>query len=175
LFNEVISLNIQWRDVRDPSAELHLHETMTFPNIVKEIGHVVAMSPVEVDLCASMHDDSCYVRGTLSADVTYRCSRCLQEFVERLDVPFRERFVKAAQEVVDDEDERIAVVGEEIDLEPWMEQAIILALPYRPLCEQECAGLCPVCGMNRNESSCNCNDERIDPRLADLAKFFEQN
>jgi uncharacterized protein len=174
LLNEVIFLNIQWRDMRDSSAEVHLHDMVELPDVVKETGQIVAMGPVEADLRASRNNDTILVQGVLSADVTYRCSRCLQEYVDRLEVPFAEQFIKASQEMRDDEDERIATVGEEIDLDPWIEQAVVLALPYRPLCKQDCAGLCPVCGINRNESSCDCELGRIDPRLADLARFFEQ-
>jgi uncharacterized protein len=58
--------------------------------------------------------------------------------------------------------------GTEIDLTPLMYEQIMLALPTRPLCGEECRGLCPQCGINRNTGQCACVVEAGDPRWSAL-------
>jgi uncharacterized protein len=77
----------------------------------------------------------------------------------------------------DDEDDGTEVVeedldvfpfdGERIDLEPLFREQFVLAIPYAPLCAEDCKGLCPQCGIDRNTASCTC-EPPIDPRLAAL-------
>jgi len=57
--------------------------------------------------------------------------------------------------------------GEKIDLEPLLREQFVLAIPFAPLCSEECKGLCPQCGIDRNSGTCNC-EKPIDPRLAAL-------
>ena len=59
---------------------------------------------------------------------------------------------------------------------PYIREAVLLELPYAPVCREDCKGLCPVCGVDRNRESCSCNTERIDPRLAVLKELqFPEN
>jgi len=57
--------------------------------------------------------------------------------------------------------------GEKIDLEPLFREQFVLAIPYAPLCREDCKGLCPQCGIDRNTGTCSC-EKPIDPRLAAL-------
>ena len=57
--------------------------------------------------------------------------------------------------------------GERIDLEPLFREQFVLAVPYAPLCREDCKGLCPQCGIDRNTGTCTC-EKPIDPRLAAL-------
>jgi uncharacterized protein len=57
--------------------------------------------------------------------------------------------------------------GEKIDLEPLFREQFVLAVPFAPLCREDCKGLCPQCGIDRNTGTCNC-EKPIDPRLAAL-------
>jgi uncharacterized protein len=173
---EVISLKMRWRDLRDRTDGVRLQEVVEMPNLVKENRLLIACEPFQADLHGTEASGVALVRGVLKTRATYRCSRCLCDFSEDLHVPIAEQFVQVDELPNDgdetDDEERIPVVGDTIDLSPYLEQGANLALPYSPLCREECAGLCPECGVNRNEVKCSCNTERIDPRLADLAKFF---
>ena len=60
---------------------------------------------------------------------------------------------------------------ETLDLGELMREQFILALPMKPLCRADCAGLCPVCGMNRNRETCGCQSEWIDPRMEALRRL----
>jgi uncharacterized protein len=63
---------------------------------------------------------------------------------------------------------------ETIDLGEVIREQFYLALPMKPLCQDACKGLCPVCGVNRNRETCNCTQEWVDPRLAALADLKKQ-
>jgi len=54
-----------------------------------------------------------------------------------------------------------------------VKEQVLLSVPMKPLCRNDCAGLCPVCGRDLNEGACNCRKEELDPRLAPLAQFKE--
>ncbi|BCJ85141.1 YceD family protein [Effusibacillus dendaii] len=164
-------MKLRWRDVHEQPQGIDLNETIELPNLVKENRQVISMRPVVVDLHAQEVSHTLSVLGALHTEVTYRCSRCLTETELSLDVPFSEQFVRTEQEMEEDED-RILVTGDTIEFDPYLEQEILLAMPLNPVCEESCAGLCPVCGINRNEQTCNCTTERMDPRLADLAKLL---
>ena len=75
-----------------------------------------------------------------------------------------ERFVD--ERVVGDE-EAYLIENDAVDLAPLARDAILLDLPLAPLCREECRGLCPECGIDRNEESCDCSAP-IDPRWATL-------
>jgi len=173
---EVISLKLHWRDLRESSEGVKVQESLELPSLVKENRQLIACEPIGVDVQGTSASGTALVEGDLKTRATYRCSRCLCDFSEDLHVPFQENFVqvdKVEEGDEEDDEDRVRVAGEGFDLTPYIEQALNLALPYSPVCRQDCAGLCPVCGINRNEGTCSCNTERIDPRLADLAKFFE--
>lgn len=170
----VITLQFLWRDVHESAAGLDLQGEVHGLDIVQDVSQVLDLSPLRVVVHASLQGSTCFVQGTITADVTYRCSRCLTEVADKLSIPFAEAFVRCVPADGDSEDERHAVAGEEIILDPWIRQDVLLALPYRPLCRQDCAGLCPVCGGNRNIFPCQCGEKQTDPRWAELANFFKQ-
>ena len=58
------------------------------------------------------------------------------------------------------------------DLDEFIINLLELKLPFRFLCDEDCKGLCPVCGTNLNTSECSCNDEKIDERFAMLKDLF---
>lgn len=64
---------------------------------------------------------------------------------------------------------------EKIDLGEVVREQLYLALPMKPLCQEDCKGLCPVCGVNRNRETCTCQQEWVDPRMAALAEWKSRN
>jgi uncharacterized protein len=167
-----MKMNLAWHDLRR-SQELRLHETLSFPDLAKGVAQLVSLSPVDAAVRAQETSGICRVRGTLETRATFLCSRCVGDFAVDLSIPFDEQFVREELPEQRPEEEINIAPGETIELDPYIQQAILLALPYRPLCMEECKGICPDCGVNRNDRECSCGSRRIDPRLADLAKFFE--
>ncbi|HHX86833.1 MAG TPA: hypothetical protein GX693_01485 [Firmicutes bacterium] len=125
--------------------------------------------------------DKVFLEGTLNADFTAVCSRCLKVFTRHLDVDFNETFnlyegippkespaelaLKAANE--------LTIYGDNFYLDEYLRQVFLLAQGYRSLCRDDCQGICPMCGADLNQGRCGCvRDEEIDPRLKVLKDFF---
>ncbi len=124
-----------------------------------------------------------FANGHIRGAVTVACSRCIEPVRVEFDEPIRVTYLPSAELRQDDEPEAaqeedgVAVTeddldlfaydGEAIDLEPLVREHFVLAVPYAPLCSEECRGLCPQCGINRNQGSCAC-EAPGDPRLAAL-------
>ncbi len=136
---------------------------------------VVGLGPVQVDGTARAEGSLCTVHGILQAVITYRCVRCLTQVNNSVDTSFS--FVLSKHPLSKEQEERdvVYVPQEEIDLQPMVQQELILALEIQPLCKSDCAGLCPVCGTNRNIIACTCDDSAIDPRLSVLSSFFDDD
>jgi uncharacterized protein len=114
------------------------------------------------------------VEGQVEGTLTMECARCLVHFPYSYNVPIKETFVdeKEAEIELDEEMEMHALDGDEIELNPYMEADILLSLPHTLVCKDDCKGICPECGANKNEKNCGCVVERIDPRLAVLGELF---
>lgn len=128
--------------------------------------------------------------GRVTSELSVPCSRCLEPFTVPVDATFETRFVppgefaEATADTADSGEIEGAgdgpVMGlaeyrdETIDLDEAVREQFFLALPMKPLCREECLGLCPVCGTNRNREQCGCKQEWVDPRLAALANLKKQ-
>jgi uncharacterized protein len=102
----------------------------------------------------------------------------LEEVRLDLAVPIRELFVYperdfAAREAGDTSDEQPVLIGESADLEPVVRDAIVLALPFRPVCREDCPGLCPRCGASLVQEPDHWHEE-TDPRWSCLQGFFDR-
>ena len=131
--------------------------------------------PVEVRGRARRRHDEAELTGELHSQVAISCGRCLQPVEVTVDVNFDERFVNAVswrdeeQHELQTEDLNLSVFdGETIDLDDLVKEEILLALPGHVLCNEDCKGLCPVCGIDRNQGTCNCETKPIDSRWEKL-------
>jgi uncharacterized protein len=131
-------------------------------------------APLQISLSYYRAGNEIFVSGTLDAVTTAACSRCAEEF----DLPSQRRFryILAAKAIGNEKDfalkaedlELSFYQGDEIDLSPLIREQGLLALAERPLCHEECRGLCPQCGANLNKGDCGCIAGQLDPRLAML-------
>lgn len=113
-----------------------------------------------------------YANGRIVGEIQAECARCLHEFSQALIASVTELFVYPPQNAATDE----PVATEEgfIDLGPIVREDLLLSAPMRTLCRPDCRGLCPYCGLNRNEGSCSCAEGNTDLRLAALRVFLEK-
>ena len=118
---------------------------------------------VAVDAELAWASDDVVVTATVRAPWSGSCRRCLGEAVGEVTARVREVY-----EVRSDGEETYALEGSRVDLVPLVRDAVLLGLPPAPLCEEGCLGLCPVCGVNRNEVRCSCDVSPPDPRWAAL-------
>lgn len=104
--------------------------------------------------------DDYLLRGELVGDLETPCARCLEPALVHVDVPMTVTFVPAGTEDVepdegDDADpDVITFKGGELDLSDELRDQLVLAIPFNPLCDEACRGLCPLCGGNRNVVPC---------------------
>ena len=102
--------------------------------------------------------DDYLLRGELVGDLEASCARCLEPALVHVDLPLTLTFVAAGAEDVDpDEDsdpDVVSFTGGELDLSGELRDALVLAVPFNPLCDEACRGLCPMCGGNRNLIPC---------------------
>ncbi|TDT61617.1 YceD family protein [Fonticella tunisiensis] len=107
------------------------------------------------------------VRGRIHALIEAQCSRCLTSLIKSLDIDFDEKFSKSP------DDDVYPIYEDFINLEEMVVDNLILSVPLKFLCSEECKGLCPKCGKNLNFESCNCEKDDIDPRFAALKDLFK--
>ena len=159
---EILGRPGEYRDVR-VSSELEGVSTA-----------LAKLEPPEVrgDLRAESVVEGILVTGRVEAETALECSRCLEEFSGQVEVEVCEMFVTPGHEHADDDSYRVS--DTEVDLEPMLRDAVTLALPLNPLCEEACEGLCPTCGKRRDQGPCDCREDETDPRWAALSALREQ-
>jgi uncharacterized protein len=119
------------------------------------------------------------VEGRVNGIALVPCSRCLAPVQWPLRADFSLTFtrslpgaaVDAQMESRELEAEELGLVlfeGDEIDFRDVIQEQVVMTLPMRPLCQEDCRGLCARCGANRNDGPCRCPEKDIDPRLAVL-------
>lgn len=155
------------------NEELEFNYTEDLSYLANEQQEISAISPVNVVGTISKVDNYYMVNGRIEVEITYKCSRCLQIFTKIENNDFSEIFIITEFEAsVDDEQPYTIIENNEINIKPIVEEAVAVLIPYIPICDEECKGLCATCGIDLNVDSCECTNMRIDPRLADLADWF---
>ena len=129
--------------------------------------------PIKGDLKAESVVEGILITGTVEAEASFACARCLTDFRLPVTLGLCELFVAPGHEGPPEED-TYKVSGKEVHLEPMLRDAVVLALPLNPICREECAGLCGGCGRNLNHDSCICSHDETDPRWAELAVLRER-
>lgn len=123
-------------------------------------------SGIELDLKLEAVTEGVLVTGTARAELRGNCVRCLGGIEEEASFEVQELFFYPGREQEEDD---LTIVDEMIDLEEVLRDAVVLELPFAPLCDEGCLGLCPQCGFNRNDDSEHTHAEPIDPRWEKLA------
>jgi len=133
-----------------------------------------------VDLAFEIHKDKDKFRlvGQVTTELELTCSRCLEPFRLPVAAPFDLRYLPVseassdAEREVDDEDlETSYYENDAIDLNELLREQFYLVLPMKPLCKEDCRGLCAQCGTNLNTGTCDCAPAWEDPRLAPLKEL----
>ncbi len=121
------------------------------------------------------------VEGEIKTEADLTCSRCLEPFSCPVAIKIEEEYLPTIDILTG---ERLPVSEEPgtftiderhvIDLTEAVRQYALLAIPMKPLCQADCAGLCPACGQNLNRGACCCPAQEIDPRWIKLQKLLEK-
>jgi uncharacterized protein len=157
-------------DVRDllehPGSSREVHLAEVFDGLETALAEVPPDRPVRVDVLLESVVEGILVSGPLSGRIDYHCARCLKPFSGDLRVEVTELF---ALEPAAEEDQYPVREGA-IDLEPMVRDAILLAIPFSPLCRSDCLGLCERCGGDRNLGECTC-PPAVDPLWEPLGRL----
>lgn len=157
---------------RRPGAMVALQEQRVTP---ERIGlDLVAIPPdtaVELDLRVESVSEGVLVTGAVSAPTAGECARCLRPLTGDIEVELTELFAypDSTTDATTDDDEVGRVVDDAVDLEQAIVDAVGLALPLSPLCDPDCPGLCPDCGVALAGAEPGHHHDKIDPRWAKLA------
>lgn len=136
----------------------------------------VVTAPVDLAFEILKDKDRFRLVGRVQTTLELSCSRCVDAFPLDVASPFDLRYSPAAEaaseatesEIGEDDLDTSYYTDEQIDLNELLREQFYLALPMKPLCREDCRGLCPQCGTNLNTGACSCTPAWEDPRLAAL-------
>lgn len=143
--------------------------------LVLDDEHVRLTEPPQVAGRINRSGHEVRVQGTIRARAEVDCDRCLKQVPVPVEAAFDVTYVPAEDyaetEAAELQAEDLAVSVYEdnaIDVDELVREQVLLALPARALCTEDCKGLCPVCGLNRNDHPCECESREVDPRWSGL-------
>jgi uncharacterized protein len=143
---------------------------------------LIVAAPVELGFDIFKDKAQYRLVGNVKTTLKLTCSRCLESFTAPIDASFDLRYqphspvTSPAERQVEEDDLTTAFYeNEHIDLGQLMHEQFYLALPMKPLCQDNCKGLCAICGTNLNRSACDCRPQWEDPRLAVLKALKKES
>lgn len=174
--------------LKDSPTSFHFDEDRRWRGALEEsIPELAAAlaTPIEVDGRAHHMGLDVYLEGRLRGELELECGRCLARYRAPLSESFRLVLVPAGSRVpaepeaaealardgmcLGDELETGWYQGHEIELGGFVRELLALALPVQPVCREDCKGLCPRCGADRNAGPCGCGESRSNQAFAALA------
>jgi uncharacterized protein len=148
--------------------ELELDIELTTP-----MGQGAATVPVgeviELNLRLESVHEGILATGEVDSTAKAECSRCLEPLNLAVEVDFQELFAYSLQQEDD-----FLVQDEKIDLEQAITDAVVLSLPFKPVCSEDCLGLCSECGMKLAEDPEHVHQAQIDSRWSELESFRKE-
>ncbi|MFC1933586.1 DUF177 domain-containing protein [Chloroflexota bacterium] len=139
-------------------------------------------SQIEGEVMLMRTDRGILAKGILHTEIELSCCRCLSLFSYPLTLDIEEEYFPTTNVVTDaplplpDEPDHFTIDEYNVlDLTEAIRQYALLATPMKPLCRDDCAGLCPTCGCNLNQTSCNCPPHPADPRWSALGRLVSVN
>jgi uncharacterized protein len=156
------------RDIIHRSGEMREH-TIEVPAPAKWGEGLVSIpegEPVVVEVRLESVHEGILASGDIDTQYAGVCSRCLTDITEGLQVEFQELFAYPGEEEADFE-----VQDDHVDLETLVREAVVLSLPFQPVCQPDCPGLDPVTGERLADSAGSQQSEPLDPRWAALQDY----
>jgi len=156
---------------RRPGSQRQVTRTVPAPaDLGIEVLRVPEGSQIELDLRLEAVMEGVLVTGTATAVLDGECARCLEPIAEETEVTFQELFVYDDRDYSSEEDDGVSKLEDDlVDLEPLLRDAVVLALPFQPLCMDDCPGLCVECGARLADDPDHAHEEPIDPRWSGLS------
>ena len=135
-------------------------------------GYKPFVSPVKVKGVLRSFAGSAELDAELSYDFSMPCNRCMEETLKNCKLKVSHTLVRTLNNEADN-DSYIQVENGPFDFDELFYSDIILELPVKYICKEDCKGICPKCGANLNYNSCNCSESQVDPRLEALKQLID--
>ncbi len=165
-------MNIRIHDIDVDGLDVEFNEDESWGDTLPPHG------PVTAALHIDRSQEYIRVKGTVNVVVKQECSRCLDEFdwpmeasIESILVPKSALGDEESKELTGEDLDLRTYEGEAFSIDDVVAEQIVLSLPIKPLCDENCGGLCPICGINRNRETCACEKPREDNPFAALKNF----
>ncbi len=167
----MIELWTSLQDIPAEGQEFHFTDQSLWTGPMEEFGVGGKIGRAfEAEMFITPQDQGFLITGSFSGSLVLPCDRCVEEFELPVEGEFDSFEEPGASAAPLEDESRLRVVkgAAELDVAGYLWEHFLLALPDRPLCSDDCKGLCPKCGINKNQGSCACAQESGDPRLAVL-------
>ena len=140
------------------------------------------LAPIEYELTVTRSGNNLWVRGPVRAKLSTVCDRCLEEFTFSVEselaielLPKKEEpFAQEVELKSEEMDLYYFEEGEEIDLDPYVFEEVMLHIPIKALCSEACKGMCPTCGKNLNLGECRCEKPDTGVLAEKLKPFLKK-
>ncbi|GER94412.1 hypothetical protein A45J_2173 [hot springs metagenome] len=162
-------------EIPDEGLELELTEKISSDESIKIV------APVKASLKIDKKGSEVIITGRAKGTVELQCSRCLKAFDMDIDSAINVVYHPASEinkeehyELKGDELDTGFYKNDTLDTEDLLKEQLVLNIPMKPLCSNDCKGLCPKCGANLNITQCNCLTSEVDSRLAVLKQLLNK-
>lgn len=134
---------------------------------------ITEKSPVELKI-TNQENKRLLIRGTVDFTALIPCGRCLEEVPTSIHFDIDKKLPINGAEVSEEEDESDYLIGFDLDVDRLIYEEILVNWPMKVLCNDDCKGICKVCGINLNKGDCNCQRTELDPRMAAFQDVFNK-
>lgn len=158
--------------IRRAGEMIEIHDHIAAPqDLGLDMIKVPEGSSIGVDLKLESVVEGVWVTGTIRADLEGQCARCLDPINDEGTYTIQELYYYPGK---DAEDDALFIHEDLIDLEPAARDAIVLELPFSPLCQPDCLGMCDECGYPLNDDPAHSHEQALDPRWDALSQLGNQ-
>ncbi len=161
--------------------EFTLHRTLRPDILDLTENEIRILRPVQFDLMIRGKPSRIWVQGTIDVTLELHCDRCAEPFEKSDFLTFKYIFLPISfvplhsHRIVEEEDFITSYFEhDEIKLHEILYEQILISLPLKKLCQEDCKGLCSVCGANLNKEPCTCEESEMDPRWMPLAQLLKK-
>lgn len=158
--------------VKSEGASLEFCEEISFGSITFNGQEYPFTSPAKAEGVIKNNGGTLYLEANVHTEFLTYCSRCLKPLNESFDFTVNECFTS---DEISSDSEMLPIISNTVDLKGAVEDNFCTSIPFVFLCNEDCKGLCPVCGKDLNGGACGCESDDIDPRLAGLKAFLKND
>jgi uncharacterized protein len=160
-----------------PKEGLHISQDFDFVSLDLVEEDAVFLEPTKAVVEIKKVGSEVVVKGRIATRLSFVCSRCLRPFEycvdSAFDLVYLPEELSEMKEELDEKDlDRFFYYQEQLDLREIVLEQLNLSFPLRPLCSENCEGLCPICGEVIHNGRCACEVKESDPRLEKLKSFL---